>query len=370
MRIAYISSTLIGVHDRLFLESLVAGGYDTHLVTFFPGSLPEAITRIQGLSITCLGQFPFGDLVRFAAVARAPALRSVLQRLQPDVVHSGYVWKDGFAAVATGWPRQLCMPWGSDVLVDPQRSAVCRAVTRFTLGRASAIVCDAEVVRRRIGQLVRGAENKTTVFPWGINLDRFNPVGPRIEQLPIGWSAADPILVYARGFLAQVYAPEDLITAFKQVLPHYPRARLVLLGDGLLEDGAHQLVKRLGLEASVHFAGRVTPDKMAAWLRTATIWVSVSLSDGTSVALLEAMACRLPVICSDLEATREWIRPGVNGLVVPPRDPHGVSMAILRMLNTPSERTRFADASLDIVRARADWRVNFKTLEHVYASIL
>jgi len=86
----------------------------------------------------------------------------------------------------------------------------------------------------------------------------------------------------------------------------------------------------------------------------APVMVSISSHDGTPNSLLEAMAAGCFPIVGDIESLREWITPGINGLLVEPGKPQGLAEALLLALNTPTLRQQAAEINLQLVRQRAD----------------
>src|SRR6202043_2584064 len=101
--------------------------------------------------------------------------------------------------------------------------------------------------------------------------------------------------------------------AFAKVSKRCPSARLLLLGDGSLASEVHALIEKLGIGPLVHTAGRIGYDALPEYFRLADFYVSPVLSDGTSISLLEAMACGLPVVVTKGYGNLEWVIPGKNG---------------------------------------------------------
>jgi glycosyltransferase involved in cell wall biosynthesis len=114
------------------------------------------------------------------------------------------------------------------------------------------------------------------------------------------------------------YRIQVIVAALGRLLQAAPEApvHLHLLGGGPREAELRALVRTLGLQDQVTFHGRVGDAEMQAVLAQCKVSVSVPLSDATSVAMLESMACGLPVLASDLPANREWLGDN-EGLWVP-----------------------------------------------------
>jgi glycosyltransferase involved in cell wall biosynthesis len=109
---------------------------------------------------------------------------------------------------------------------------------------------------------------------------------------------------------------------------------------------------------------------MAMYLNAADIYISTSLSDGTSCSLLEAMACRLPVVVTDLPAIREWVKDDVNGYLVPSENSAALAERIVTLLGNEPLRDQMGTRNLVIAQERADWERNFSILEEIYRGLV
>ncbi len=368
VRVCYLSSVL-NVHDQRFLSQLVARGYDTHLVTYRVGAIPEPITRIAGLSIVHREPSRFPRLQKYLFAFKQRDFRRVLATLRPDILHSGYVWKDGFLAALSGFRPHLSMPWGSDILIQAQQWGICRAITRYALRSADMITCDCEEVADRIVELVGYPRDRIVLFPWGVELQRFSPSArPSPLREALGWEGCT-VLLMNRTF-APIYDVPALIAALPAIVRRDPDVRVLLVGSGPQERRIRTLVERTGLQEFVHFCGWVALEDMPNYLRAADLYVSTSRSDGSSLSLIEAMACGLPVVVTDVPANLEWVDHGHNGLVVRRGDPAALVKAISSLTEDLDLRRRMGERNVRIARERADWDKNFGKLETMYRTLM
>ena len=128
------------------------------------------------------------------------------------------------------------------------------------------------------------------------------------------------------------------------------RQRLLVVGSGPQEREARRYVATRGLQG-VEFLGRVTDDDKAQLFRTADVYVSPATGgESFGIVLLEAMAAGTPIVCSDIHGYKGVVRRGREGLLVPPRDPRELAMAIDRLLRDPGLREQMGAAG----QARAE----------------
>jgi glycosyltransferase involved in cell wall biosynthesis len=126
------------------------------------------------------------------------------------------------------------------------------------------------------------------------------------------------------------------------VLASVPDTRVVFLGDGPLRPSITALAEELGIAGSVTFLG-IRP--VVEILRSSDLFVLPSLWEGLPMALLEAMAARLPVIATEVAGSRQVVRDGVDGMLVPPGDATRLQDAITSMLSDDERRGRLAEAA-------------------------
>jgi glycosyltransferase involved in cell wall biosynthesis len=118
----------------------------------------------------------------------------------------------------------------------------------------------------------------------------------------------------------------------------------------------------------VRFTGRVDDAAMVRTLQRARASVSVPSSDATSVSLLEAMACGLPVVASDLPSNRQWIAPA-SGLLVAPRDEEALAAALLRLADAPDVAEAQGRCNREVAVRRASRRVHMDRMALLYEAL-
>ena len=146
-------------------------------------------------------------------------------------------------------------------------------------------------------------------------------------------------------------------------------AHFVICGDGPDRARLEDKVKRISLEGSFVFKGRLDPAGIARELRAADAYVSTSKSDSTSVSLLEAMACGTVPVVTDLPANREWIRDGENGRIVRGDDAASLAGAVIEVLENPSFRVAARAINLLVINERGLWKKNMRCVEEAFLGL-
>ena len=154
--------------------------------------------------------------------------------------------------------------------------------------------------------------------------------------------------------------------AFVQAVKQRPELRLVMLGDGSQSDILHMIFTDGGVLDRVDLPGQVNQAELPGYYQSANLYIAASHSDGTSISLLEAMACGCPALVSDIPGNREWITPGVQGWLFKDGDVNALTRAILRAYDDHSLLPEMGRSSRSLVEYRADWRKNFPKLLEAY----
>jgi len=343
LKVLYLSAGYT-VHDRRFLVSLAEAGMQ---VSFVP--LTSRATESRFLP---------GVIRRFAPCGRDLA---VLREAEPDVVIAGPIQSSTLLVAESGFRPYVAMSWGSDMLLDAEKDADSLAATRTALAGASGAFGDCRAVRQAFHRYSSIRDDDIVTFPWGINPEDFLPVrmsSPLRSKL--GWE--DKTVLLTTRSWEPVYAIDVLLEAFAATSGHHDEARLLMCGDGSMEADVHRRIDEGNLGGRVHLAGRVPNENLKTFFHAADVYVSSSLSDGTSVSLLEAMACELPVVVTSSPGNREWVRAGENGWLAEPGDPKSLAVALDTALKSVSDLREMGKRNRKVIVEKADWKKNFHAL--------
>ena len=158
--------------------------------------------------------------------------------------------------------------------------------------------------------------------------------------------------------------------ALAKIINAEPQTRVFLVGTGPLKADLKDLVNSLDIKQYVHFTGHIPYDQLVYHLNSAEIYVSTSKSDGSSMSLLEAMACRLPVVVSDVPANCEWVKDGINGYLVPRGKVNPISEKILVLLNDRVLAEKMGNVNVSIANELADLEKNHPKLDSIYEQMI
>jgi glycosyltransferase involved in cell wall biosynthesis len=359
MRILYFTQDYT-THDHRFLTSLAESGHEVFSLRLERRGvqkedrpLPPQVEQIGWRG----GQ---GPVTRRDFPALLLELRQILRRIQPDVVHAGPVQSAAFLAALTGFKPLVTMSWGSDLL---KGAAGMPGRTRFTLKRTSILLGDCQAVQQKAAEYHFPAE-RTVLFPWGVDLSRFSPGQNPAQRAELGWEDSFTLLTLRAW--EPLYGVDIVARAFALAAAQLPDLRLFMLGDGSLGPQLRQILQRAEVLDRVLFGGQISQTRLAHYYHAADLYISASHSDGSSVSLMEALACGCPVIVSDIPGNREWITPGVEGWLFPDGEHAALAELIIAAAKTRQHLPEMSRAARSLAERRADWRVNFQKLLNAY----
>jgi glycosyltransferase involved in cell wall biosynthesis len=350
-------------HDHRFLSALAESEHEVHYLRLEKAEpVIEKRPIPQGVSVIDW----WGGRRRLRSTDWPRALvetRRALRRMSPDLVHAGPVQSPALLTAAAGVHPLLTMSWGSDLLWDA-RSGWGRVSARWTLRRSDAFTCDCDAVRRRAIRL--GApEERIFVFPWGVDLERFHPEAAVAKREQAGFSRDDLVVLTTRPW-ERFFGVRELIEGFIGAAQVRPELRLWMVGRGSLGPTILKRLQQTGLVHRVRFDDPLVNAAMPVIYQSADIYLTASHSDGSSISLLEAMACGLPALVSDIPGNREWVLPGENGWWFPMGDAASIARGLEQAAEKRDEFPRMGERARAIAEQRADWGRNFEVLMRAY----
>jgi len=290
-------------------------------------------------------------------------LRRIVRAYQPDLIHA-HLPDSNFYATAASFLE------GSETIITYHGALdsrwKSRLKARFAFLRASRVVAVSDHLR---GELIAaGAPKSRTVRVHnGVEL---RPLGDRRawrDRLGINESAK------VVGTIANVRpskAYHVLIRASAEVCKRAPETHFIAAGEAHPEISPklEGMIDELGLHGRFHFVGH--RDDVQDLLAAMDVFVLSSISEGFSIATIEAMAARKPCVVTRSGGPEEIIEDETTGLLVPTSDANALSQGILRVLESPTEAVAMAERARDAVEQRFSVGKMVSSYEELYCELL
>jgi len=310
---------------------LAARGHEVHFISYAPPiRLTDTNDRIQFHEVE-ISSYPLFDHAPYA-LSLAVKMMEVAETESLDLLHVHYAIPhsvSAFLARSMAAPRRL--PFittlhGTDItLVGNDRSFL--PITRFSIEQSDGVTAISHYLKQRTLEDF-DIKHPIEVIPNFVNCDlylRKDDPGLRAEWAPGG----EPILMHLSNF-RPVKRLTDVIEIFALVREKMP-AKLVLIGDGPDRGAAEYIVRKKKLVRDVHFLGK--QDRVYRLLSQADLFLLPSDMESFGLAALEAMACEVPVVASNVGGVPEVIENGVDGYLHEPRDVKAAARHALEILS-------------------------------------
>jgi N-acetyl-alpha-D-glucosaminyl L-malate synthase BshA len=310
---------------------LAARGHEVHFISYAPPiRLTDTNERIQFHEVE-ISSYPLFDHAPYA-LSLAVKMMEVAETESLDLLHVHYAIPhsvSAFLARSMAAPRRL--PFittlhGTDItLVGNDRSFL--PITRFSIEQSDGVTAISHYLKQRTLEEF-DIKHPIEVIPNFVNCDlylRKDDPGLRAEWAP----ESEPILMHLSNF-RPVKRLTDVVEIFALVREKM-RAKLVLIGDGPDRSAAEYIVRKKKLVRDVHFLGK--QDRVYQYLSQADLFLLPSDMESFGLAALEAMACEVPVVASNVGGVPEVIEHGVDGYLHEPRDVAAAAAYALEILS-------------------------------------
>ncbi len=253
-------------------------------------------------------------------------------------VQAGYLLLFAFPAAKLAGVRLI---YTEHALHSIQKYVNIRRGIRFFAPFIQGISCVNEEIKNFFVNTLQVSSSKVEVIENGVDTTLFSPSG---EKAQLSWQAHPSEDLFVFGTVARLTEAKDhpnLLTAFSLLEKKYPQIRLLMVGDGEERERTEKLIKELQLNDKVHITGKALdiPER----LRSMQVFVMSSQREGLPVAILEAMACGLPIISTDVGSIASLDDKGSRISLVPPQDAHALAHAMEELIINPRKKQSLAE---------------------------
>ena len=352
------------------MKLLILGSGQSYHATRWANALSDL-----GLSVVFVTQH---DVVRFlnsrVKVERLPwsgkagyilnrsALRQILREYRPNILHAHYASGYGCLARLAGYSPLIISVYGAEIFDFPRKSIWHKKALSWILSGADEVLSTSEVMADQVTKLYPNML-RPIVTPFGVDTTAF---------CNVGLAEGDSSKYFHIGIVKKLerkYGIDILISATKFFVDQINTdIHVSIIGEGSELSNLKAQVESLGLSRQVDFKGVVQNNKVPGLLRTFDVFVVPSRYDSESfgVAAVEAMACEVPVVVSNVGGLPEVVIDKSTGIVVPKEDPHALFVALVELYNDPKLRLKLGSAGRQRVLEHYDWKNNVAKMKALY----
>ncbi|MBC8526083.1 MAG: glycosyltransferase [Candidatus Cloacimonetes bacterium] len=362
MKICYLADSN-SIHTQKWVKYFVEKGYKISLISFSPHKIEGTKSYFIKLpfpkSISPVGS-NFLKLQYFLSIFK---IRKIVNKIKPDILHSHWATSYGIVGSFINYHPFIVSVWGSDIYEFPYKSIIHKWLIKRVLKSADRI-CSTSIVMSK--EIAKFTNKKIFVTPFGVDVEKFKP--PKQE------SNKKYFTIGTIKSLEEKYGLEYLIRAFailkKQL--NDKKIKLEIYGKGSQEEYLKKLSYDLGLSNVIGFKGYISHDLVPEKFQCFDIAVFPSISDSESfgVAAIEAQACGVPVVVSNVGGLPEVVNNGKTGFVVPPKDSYIIAKKILYLYENKNIRKKMGNTARKFVIENYVWENNAKIMSDKYLELL
>ncbi len=353
MRVLHCVLSLdVGGLERIVLDLARMGkqnGTDVSILCLERFGTLEAEAKHHGIAVSCLHKPPgiHDETVRKA--------EDFLWQEKPDIVHAhqiGALWYVGRAAGLAGVPAVLHTEHIDNVAKAKGwwKKLKCRTLWNRAAQYADRFCCVSADIARSVGRWRTVPRRKIDVVLNGIDAELFSDrsaAGSLKNELGI------PVGVKVIGNVARLNEEKRhdlLLRGFARLRERMADVHLLIVGDGPERARLIDLARRLGISNATTFAGYQS--RRERYLQIMDVFALTSRMEGLPLALLEAWAAGVPIVCTAVGGVPDVVKHGENGLLIPSGDEDGLVRALGELLDDPSKASLYARRGQALVQER------------------
>ncbi len=290
---------------------------------------------------------------------------------KPDLIHAHFSYPDGFGMI------ELAKKWNIPLVISAlgtierkvayEGSYTSRQIIK-AMNFADKVLSVSEDLKLHIVNLGIN-ENNVIVVPNGVDTEKFKPAGKenarKLLNLPL-----DKNIILFVGALRSIKGVDYLIEAAKNFVDSNTELYLVGRDDGL-KKSLKKMAQDFKITDFIKFIGPVNHEDIPLWVSASDILVLPSLSEGRPNVVLEALACEVPVVATDVGGIPELIINGETGYLVPAKNPLELSEKVNKLLGDENQREKMGKfGRKSIIQRGLTWEAHAKKTVDIYSKLL
>jgi glycosyltransferase involved in cell wall biosynthesis len=345
------------------IDTLRGKGLDITLISAEIGDGYKQEYNFQYIPIKMKRASSIGYL--FKLMVKAPFLKlpkkSVIHGHRPDFMLP-------FVLFSRKSPKVCTLHGIPDIGIKTRKSPVTwriyNIIERITIKRMDRLIAVNSSTKEYYLKKRRSLEDRISVIPVAIDNKMFKPMSTNKIRKKFGFNEDDKIILYIGRFSVEK-GLDLLLGAFKELKAEIPRAKLVMVGKGPEESKIRNTSKIQNIK-DISILKPVKHDKIPEIINCADVLTLCSMYEGMPTVVLEAMACGVPVVSTNVGDVKKVVIDGMTGQLIRKRNPEGVKDAILKVLN--NKREDYIESCVDMANHYSWENISQKIVE-VYKEV-
>lgn len=359
MRICYLADAQ-STHTQKWVTHFASCGHDVHLISFRDADIPGIKFHPVKKTVPVLISPAASTLKKAGYFFYAGLIRRLIREIAPDLLHAHYATSYGLLGARANYHPFIISTWGKDILDFPNKSVLHKKLIQYTLKKADTVTATSKMLTLETKKLMPGEKPVITV-PFGVNTDHFYPFSEKQKNRKV-------LTIGIVKNLEIKYGIDILLKAYAKIAEKHENTGLMIIGKGTEEQNLKQLTRKLGLTAQVQFIDYAPNKEIPAYLNRMDIFVmpSIDASETFGVAAIEASACGLPVVASQIGGLPEVVIDEQTGLLCKPGSWDDLASKLDRLIKNRELRKTLGKQGRLFVLKHYQWEKNALQMEKLY----
>lgn len=293
-------------------------------------------------------------------------LKQLYKKIKPNIVNVHYASGYGTLARVTKIKNILLSVWGSDVYEFPNESRIKRKILQKNVMYADEIASTSGIMAKQLKKQVPMLNKKIYITPFGVDIEKFKKMETkRDNNFNIGNIKK----------LEKKYGIEYLILGVEKLIQQLEEngeseisktIKVYIFGDGPQKEELEKMITEHKLNNNIFLMDRISNNIVPEKLNQLDVFCAPSISESFGVAVVEAMACEVPVIASNVDGFREVMVNGETGYIVEKENAKQIAESLNKLLKDKDLRVQFGKNGRKRVIENYNWDDNVKKMKEIY----
>lgn len=308
----------------------------------------------------------------FGYYLNAIQLKKLYKKIKPDIINVHYASGYGTLARISKLNNIILSVWGSDVYEFPNQSKIKKKIFEKNIKYAKYLASTSNVMAEELRKQVNISNKEICITPFGVDTNKFYNYNltKNNKNINIGTvKALEEKYGIKYAILAVKKLKDELTANGKKQLAD--SIKYYIYGSGKEEESLIKLIKSKKLEKDIFIMGKIPNEKVPEILNKMDIFVAPSIANESfGVAVVEAMACEVPVIVTEVDGFKEVVEANVTGYIVKKGDINSISDTLKKLISNNNLREKMGKDARKRVLEKFDWRKNVENMKNLYEKVL
>jgi len=355
------------IHTQKWVFSLNYEGFNVHLFSLFkPNDEIGKLYKNSGINVSTIDikhkirHIRNPNISKLAYIYSIPKLKQIIKSFSPQIIHAHYASSYGILAYLLKFHPFVLSFWGSDIYDFPQKNIFNEWIMKRVINSADCI-CSTSMAMKKI--IFNSFNRKNVNFiPFGVDTKKFVPA----EVKDVGFRVGTIKSIESHNGIDCLLDAAYKLSNNKR----YSDIKFDIIGEGSLLNQMKQKTKKLGIEKHVKFTGHISHENIEKHYQKLSVFVAVSTKESFGVSIVEAAACGVPAITSNVGGLPEVNDHNKTGYVIKPNDPQTLAELVIKLYNNEKLRKKLGFNARNMAIQKFDWKISVQKMIKIYNQYL